>query len=228
MLVPLTRNIFEQLIPAVATSEQYSYCWGSFPDVIKRVSISAVGVSLIVIIHYFVHYSSFILLISGLIFGLYWFWGPVLSASLKNIACRRYQYAGFWQGRVLDVYVTEEVIGQEETVNQKGQLVVVENLEARINLEVGDRQGFTTTLQTPLKKFHRDIQPGQAALMVVMSNRPDLAKIDLCSDIYIPSRKIWVSDYPYLRRDVFIEVSNEIKTRLQNQREQEIDLDFSR
>ncbi|NES69969.1 MAG: phosphate ABC transporter permease, partial [Okeania sp. SIO2D1] len=42
MLVPLTRKTFEQLIPTVATSDQYKYYWGKFSDVLKRALISAV------------------------------------------------------------------------------------------------------------------------------------------------------------------------------------------
>ncbi len=155
--------------------------------------------------------SDRLVLITGLIAGLYWLWGPILWASLRNAECRKYQYCGFWQGRVLDIYITDEVTSQEETVNQKGQLVIVDNLEPRINLEVGDKTGFTTTLRAPLRKEHQGIVPGQAALMLIMSNQEDLSTITKVSDIYIPSRDVWVSDYPYLRRDLFVEISQEIK-----------------
>jgi len=111
----------------------------------------------------------------------------------------------------LDIYITDEVTSQEETVNQKGQLVIVDNLEPRINLEVGDKTGFTTTLRAPLRKDHQGIVPGQAALMLIMSNQEDLGRIAKVSDIYIPSRDVWVSDYPYLRRDLFVEMSQQIK-----------------
>ncbi len=138
-------------------------------------------------------------------------WAPILWASLKNAECRKYKYCGFWQGRVLDIYITDEVTSQEETVNKKGQLVIVDNLEPRINLEVGDKTGFTTTLTAPLQKSHQGIVPGQAALMLIMSNQEDLGRIAKVSDIYIPSREVWVSDYPYLRKDVFVEMSEQIK-----------------
>ncbi len=111
----------------------------------------------------------------------------------------------------MDIYITDEVTSQEETVNQKGQLVIVDNLEPRINLEVGDKTGFTTTLTAPLQKNHQGIVRGQAALMLIMSNQEDLGRIAKVSDIYIPSREVWVSDYPFLRKDVFVEMSQQIK-----------------
>lgn len=212
MLIPLTRETFQELIPAVATAAQYKYIWGKPPDFLRRMLISAVIVVLLVVVYNLAGSDvGPLVLISGLIAGLYWLWGPVLWASLRNAEFRKYQYSGFWQGRVLDVYITDEVTSQEETVNQRGQLVIVDNLEPRINLEVGDKTGFTTTLRAPLQKNHQGIAVGQAALMLVMSNREDLGIISKVSDIYIPSRNVWVSDYPYLRRDLFVEISEQIK-----------------
>ena len=212
MLIPLTRETFQELIPAVATGAQYKYIWGKPPDFLRRMLISAVIVILVLVVYSFVGADvGPLVLITGLIAGLYWLWGPILWASLQNAECRKYQYCGFWQGRVLDIYITDEVTSQEETVNQKGQLVIVDNLEPRINLEVGDKTGFTTTLRAPLRKEHQGIIPGQAALMLIMSNQEDLGRIAKVSDIYIPSRDVWVSDYPYLRRDLFVEMSQQIK-----------------
>lgn len=212
MLIPLTRETFQELIPAVATGAQYKYIWGKPPDFLRRMLISAVIVVVLLVVYNLAGSDiAPLVLITGLIAGLYWLWGPVLWASLRNAQCRKYQYCGFWQGRVLDVYITDEITSQEETVNQRGQLVIVDNLEPRINLEVGDKTGFTTTLRAPLQKNHQGIAPGQAALMLVMSNEEDLGIISKVSDIYIPSRNVWVSDYPYLRRDLFVEISEQIK-----------------
>jgi hypothetical protein len=212
MLIPLTRETFQELIPAVATGAQYKYIWGKPPDFLRRILISAVAVVLLLVVYNFAGSDvGPLVLIVGLIAGLYWLWGPIFWASLRNAECRKYKYCGFWQGRVLDIYITDEVTSQEETVNQKGQLVIVDNLEPRINLEVGDKTGFTTTLRAPLQKSHQGIVPGQAALMLIMSNQEDLGTIAKVSDIYIPSRDVWVSDYPYLRKDLFVEMSQQIK-----------------
>jgi len=212
MLIPLTQETFKELIPAVATGAQYKYMWGKPPDFLRRILISAVSVVLLLIIYNFAGADvAPLVLIAGLIAGLYWLWGPILWASLRNAECRKHKYCGFWQGRVLDIYITDEITSQEETVNQKGQLVIVDNLEPRINLEIGDKTGFTTTLRAPLRKDHQGIIPGQAALMLIMSDIEDLGRIAKVSDIYIPSRDVWVSDYPYLRRDLFVEMSQQIK-----------------
>ncbi len=220
MLIPLTRKTFEELIPAVATSDQYRYCWGKPADFIKRLLISGVCASAWIILEITVASDSIkpVLLILGLITILYWFWGPVVEASLRNIKCRKYPYCGFWQGKVIDYYLTEEVTSEQESVNQRGELIIIENLERRINVEVGDAQGFTTVIQAPLNRSHKKIHRGQVAQLIVMSFLDDLSSINQISDLYIPSQNLWVSDYPYLRRDTFIDLSRWVRSKQEARR----------
>jgi hypothetical protein len=62
----------------------------------------------------------------------------------------------------------------------------------------------------PLRRIHKGIAAGQVAEMLVMSYQPDLGRIAKTSDIYIPSLNRWVSDYPYLQREVFTQVSRKL------------------
>lgn len=212
MLVPLTRQKFEQLIPRIATGAQYRYCSGKSADFLRRLLISVVAVVVIIVLSILLGQGFNILsFLLGTIAALYWLWGPVLWASLRNAEYRRYKYSGFFRGRVLDVFVTEELIGKEETVSNKGDLVIVENRERRLNLEVGDETGFTTEIQVPLRREHQAIAPNQIAEMIVLSNQPDLSTIARVTDVYLPSRNLWVSDYPFLQRFMFVEVSRRIR-----------------
>ena len=211
MLVPLTREKFEQLIPLIATGLQYKYYWGKFSDFLQRLLISVIIATVILLIEVILRLPlGPVIFCLGLVGALYWLWGPVLWASLRNAKFRRYKYAGFFRGRVLDWWITEELIGTQETVNNKGDLVIVENREKRINLEVGDETGFTALLKAPLQVSHKIINRGQIAEMLVMSSTPDLSRIEEITDIYIPNRNLWVSDYPFLRQDYFKEVSRRI------------------
>lgn len=221
MLIPLTREKFEELIPAIATGAQYVYFSGKFSDFLKRLLISVVGILVLTVMTNFLGDGLRpFLLILGLVIGLYWLWGPVASAARRNFECRRYKYSGFWQGEVVDVFVTEDLIGTEERVNERGDLVIVENRERRLNLEVGDETGFMTSIRVPLRREHKAISRGDIAEMVVMSSRPDLSRIAKVSDIFLPRIDFWVSDYPYLRRDLFVEVSQEIGYRPPSSRPQ--------
>jgi hypothetical protein len=211
MLVPITREKFEQIVPSIATSQQYKYYWGKPTDFIQRLLISVVAVVVIWLIGKVSgDDASALVLLLQVVAGLYWFWSPVYWASLRNIKCRRFKYSGFWRGRVLDVYLSEDLVREEQTVNKLGELVIIENRERRLNLIVGDETGFTASIQAPLRRLYKGIKAGQIAEMLVLSTRADLEEIDLVTDVYLPSLNLWVGEYPYLARDVFIEVSDEL------------------
>jgi hypothetical protein len=212
MLVPLTRQKFEQLIPLIATGPQYKYYWGKVANFLQRLLVSVVTVVVILLIKFLfgLEFGS-VIFIFGVFGALFWLWYPVFEASIKNLKYRRYKYGGFFRGRILDWWITEELIGKQETVNSKGDLVIVENREKRINLEIGDDSGFTIEFDAPLRPAHKVITRGQVAELLVMSNRSDLSTIEEFSNIYIPSRDLWVSDYPYLRQDFFVEVSRRLR-----------------
>lgn len=208
MLVPLTRQKFEQVIPLIASGPQYKYYWGKFSSFIQRLLISVVAVVVILLVKVLFKFEfDLIVFILGIIGAFFWLWYPVFQASIRNSKCRRYKYCGFFRGRILDWWITDRLIGKQETVNSKGELVIVENREKRINLEIGDDTGFTIEFDAPLKPAYKVINRGLVAEMVVMSNRPDLSRIEEFSDVYIPNRDLWVSDYPYVRQDFFSEVS---------------------
>jgi len=211
MLKPLTREKMEQLIPLIATGNQYTYYWGKWSDVLNRLLISVVGIVVVLLLGLlFGDQGGALVLLLGGIVSLYWLWCPVYQASRRNSANRRFKYSGFWRGKVLEVFLTEELIGEEETVNQRGELVIVENRERWINLILGDETGFELEIQAPLQRIYKGIKPGQIAELLVLSNRIDLSQINKISDAYIPQRNIWVGQYPHIQRDIFIEVSRQL------------------
>ncbi len=211
MLIPLTRETFEQMIPAIATGPQYSYVWGRWRDFLRRLLISLVIVVALWIIGLLMGKTGESLkLLLYFIGGLYWFWSPVYIASVRNNTYRRFPYAGFWRGKVLDVYITEELLNEEQRADKFGELEIIENRERRINVEVGDREGFRATIQAPIKRRYKQIAKGQIAEMLILSKQPELERIDKITDIYLPQFDLWVGDYPFLRRDYFKVISSEL------------------
>ncbi|MDB9496287.1 hypothetical protein PN441_05225 [Spirulina major CS-329] len=212
MLVPITREKFEQLVPAIATGAQYAAAWGSIQDIVRRVLISVIGmVALLLLNVLFQGGAGGLKFFLGIIAGLYWLWAPVYWASLRNSKYRRWKYSGFWRGRILDVFISEDLIREEETFNQRGELVIVENRERRINLDIGDRSGFRTLVQAPLRRSHKLLKPGQKVECLVFSNQADLSEIKEVSDLHIPSQNLWVGEYPCLRRDFFLSLSADLR-----------------
>ena len=214
MLVPLTRATFEEIIPLIATGPQYTHYWGKPKDVLRRLLISVVAVvSALLLVQLIAGGSNELKLIFCTMAGLYWLWGPVFLASRRNANCRKLFYSGFWRGRVLEVFLTEELIGEEKTVNERGQLVIIENRERWINLVLGDRTGFTAEVQAPLRRIHKAIAPGETAELLILSRKSDLSRVSKITDAYLPAHNLWIGQYPYLRRDVFQQVSRKLKYR---------------
>jgi hypothetical protein len=212
MLVPLNRPTFEQVIPLIATGPQYLYYWGKSADFLRRLLISVVALTATWLIGKLMgEGAQTVKLIADIIAGLYWLWAPVYWASIRNARYRRYPYCGFWRGRVLEVSITEEVIRKEETVNEWGELVIVENCERKVNVIVGDRSGFRATVQAPIKRIYKAIAPGQVAELIVFSRQDDLSRIDRISDLHLPTQGFWLGEYPILRRDIFQSIRQEIR-----------------
>jgi hypothetical protein len=210
MLVPLTRETFDQVIPPIATGAQYSFVWGKVNDVLQRLLISLlIVVSIWLTGVVFGHGAQGVELICFIIGGMYWLWAPVYVASVRNNRYRRFPYLGFWRGRVLDIFITEELISETQQANQFGELVIVENRERRVNIKVGDRQGFRTIVQAPVKKTYKAIRKGMVAELLLLSKDAELERIDQISDLYLPELDLWVGDYPIARRDIFRDMSDQ-------------------
>lgn len=211
MLIPIKKKIAEEIIPVIATSNQYAYYWGNLQTILKNLFLSLVGILIIWLVCSVLgsRFQGFSLLLR-FVAGLYWLWGPVYWASLKNADYRRYPYVAFWRGYIFDVYVTEELINEQQMLNKLGDLITIENRQKKINIEVEDQTGFTANIKAPLRRIHKSINQGQAAEALLLSNDPDFLKIAKITDIYIPNRKLWVGEYPYLRRDTFLEIRSEL------------------
>lgn len=214
MLIPITQEKFEQLIPLIASAEQYQYYWGKTEDFLRRALISFVIVLIFFILGaIFGHGFDAIRLVFQIVGGLYWFWSPIYSASIKNAEYRRFPYCCFWRGKIIDVYLTEEIVRSQEEVDKLGRLLKVENRERRINLELGDKQGFLARIQAPVEPIHRNLKAGQSIELLILSNDRNLERQIRVTDAYVPRLDLWVGLYPYVRRDVFWDVREQLRAR---------------
>lgn len=209
MLIPLKREIAEQIIPTIATASQYRYYWGNVQNILKNLFISLVAVLIIWLFGILINAQG-LSLVLRFVAGLYWLWCPIYWASIKNADYRRYPYIAFWRGNIFDVYITEELINQQEMLNKLGDLITIENRQKKLNLDIEDDTGFQTIIQAPLKRIYKVINPGQKVEALVLSNDPDFITIDKITDVYIPRHQLWLGDYPYLRRDIFLNVRQDL------------------
>lgn len=211
MLISLKPEAINDLIPAIATGRQYLYYWRNLQTFLKNLFISLVGVLVFWLVGgIFGEGAEGLSLILRVIAGLYWLWSPIYWASVRNAKFRRYNYSGYWRGRVLDIYLTEELINEESAIDKLGRLVIVENRQKKFNLEIGDKSGFRAVISSPLQRIYKAIKPGDAVEALLLSNDPDLMRIAQVTDVFIPRHKLWLGEYPFLRRDLFLDIRREL------------------
>lgn len=207
MLIPLRPGELNKLIPAVASSEQFSSALGNPRKILQRVMISSIGGIITLLIYGSqVGSSSSIWLVIGVCLLLYLLWGPILEASKRNAQLRRYSSAALFDGQIRDVFTRERVENRHEQANRLGELELVENRRTWMVIELEDEDGYLGRISFPMDKKHQQIREGLKIRCLVLSQRKDLSRIDAFSDAWLPSQKIWVGEYPYLLRPAFEEL----------------------
>jgi hypothetical protein len=229
VITPLKRKKFNELIPSVPTSDQYEYYWGGSQDIFKRILIS---VALLVTFSLLYartpdNFWGLLMFICAGLGGLYWMLGPVSSAIIRNSKLRKISQCGFWQAEVVDVYLSEEVLSKQENFDSRGRLDISYNTESFFNIELGDRTGFVTTLRVPMRREYKRIQPRQTVCMLLLSNDPTFRRVSkITTDAFLPQLNIWVGDYPYLRRDVFMDLIRYMLARDRQVEDIEVEEDY--
>jgi len=216
MITPLKRKKFDELIPAVPTSDQYQYFWGQSQDVFRRVLISVAMLVTFSLLYTRTpdNFWGVLMFICAGLGGLYWMLGPVSTAIRKNMKLRKLSQCGFWEAEVLDAYLSEEVLSRQEDFDRRGRMEVSYDTQSFFNLELGDRTGFKTTIRAPMRREYKRIKLNQKVCMLLLSNDPKFRRVSkTTTDAYLPEINLWVSDYPYLRRDVFSDLTRYMLSR---------------
>ena len=209
MLIPVSPSELSRLIPAVATGPQFNACSGDPRKLLQRVLISVIGGVLTLLVSQTIAFNSrfsSLWLVSGVILLLYILWGPILEASRRNAALRRYPAAAIFEGRVADLFSREVVEERREQADRNGRLELVENRRTWLCLELEDEDGSLGQVRFQFEKKHQAIRRGMLVRCLVLSERRDFSRIGALSDAWLPQPKLWVGQYPYLLRPAFEEL----------------------
>ena len=208
MLIPLKPAEFNKLIPAVATGNQFSSALGNPRKILQRVMISSIGGVITLLISQNQVASQFysLWLIIGVSFLLYILWGPILEASKKNSLMRKYPFSALFIGELTNIRLVEKIVNRHEQANNRGELELVEDRRTWMNIELIDEDGFLSNMSFPIEKDYQSIREGMKIRCLVMSNSNSFNRISAISDAWIPSRRIWVGEYPYLLKPAFEEL----------------------
>ena len=208
MLIPLRQNELDKLIPSVATSNQFTSALGNPRKILQRIIISSIGGVITLLISQSQVTSQFysIWLILGVVFLLYLLWGPILEASRKNAKLKKYSFAAIFDAEIIDIYTQERVEDTQEKANKMGQLELVENRRKWLVLEIGDEDGYLSKIEFPLETKHQPISQGTLIRGLIFSNNKDFSNILNISDAWLPRKRLWVGEYPFLLKPAFEEL----------------------
>jgi hypothetical protein len=209
MLIPVSPAEFNRLIPPVATGPQFNACSNDPRKLLQRVLISVIGGVLTLLVSQTLAFNSrfsSLWLVAGVILVLYILWGPILEASRRNAALRRYPAAAIFEGRVADLFTREVVEERHEQADRSGRLELVENRRTWLCLELAEEDGYLGQVRFQFEKKHQLIRRGMLIRCLVLSERRDFSRIGALSDAWLPQAKLWVGEYPYLLRPAFEEL----------------------
>lgn len=209
MLLPLKTEQLNDLLPPIPTSDQYNYYWGTGQDLFRRILISVAVATIAWILHFrFINTPwELVIFILGALGAFYWLLGPVPVAMQRNAQLRKYPYSALWYATIDDCYLSEEISTKQEEVDDRGRLDVSYATESFINLELGDDNDLYLSYRVPMQRGFKRIEPDQTICLIIFAADPKFQRISrFTSDAYIPQLRLWVSDYPYLRRDSFKEL----------------------
>jgi hypothetical protein len=145
MLLELTPEECEAVIPLVPTRLQYAAYWSdALKSVGRIITAILVGVALLVLSRAFGEGSFLgaVSFLAGFLSLLYPFlWGPLYTISRRQLAFREIPYAGLFFGQVLSTRRYEVVVEEREKVDEEGQLYIEEVRERQFEMEIGDETG---------------------------------------------------------------------------------------
>ncbi len=214
MLLELTPEECEAVIPLVPTRLQYAAYWSdALKSVGRIITAILVGVALLVLSRAFGEGSFLgaVSFLAGFLSLLYPFlWGPLYTISRRQLAFRDIPYGGLFFGQVLSTRRYEVVVEEREKVDEEGQLYIEEVRERQFEMEIGDETGVLYRVRARDDPRYRRIVKKQSVLALVKAYSRDLRRRPTLSEVYVVKLGEWVGDVSYLDREAFLELADEL------------------
>lgn len=198
-IVILSPQELDRVLPVLPFSEQADFFAGGAAQAVQRWGAS---LALTVLLS-----KAALLAATTLTWPLWWPWA---RAANKNFGVRsKVEYGGIWRTRVLRVETGNRPrprFGEEEELRTMPRFSAMKTC----TIVVGEENGAQTSLVLPFDARYEYLRPGQPAEVLVLSNSTSFSDIKAIKDVYLPDKRLWLAEYPYIDRAEFVEVSLEI------------------
>ena len=199
----LSPQELERVLPVVPFSAQANYFNGGAAQAVQRWGAS---LALTVLLS-----KIAVLAASTLTWPLWWPWA---QAASKNYSLRKQSaYAGLWRTQILEVEARgrpRPPVGGNSN-GRKGNSSSMFSTMRTTRVLLGDPEGAQTEFVLPQDARYELVQPGQPAELIVLSETPTFESFKAVKDVYLPDCGLWLSEYPYLDRTEFLELSLEVE-----------------
>jgi hypothetical protein len=214
MLLELTPEECESVIPLVPTRLQYAAYWSDALNSVGRIITAIlVGVALLVLSRAFGEGSFLgaVSFLAGFLSLLYPFlWGPLYTISRRQLAFREIPYGGLFFGQVLSTRRYEVVVEERKKLDEDGELYIEEVRERQFEMEIGDETGVLYRVRARDDPRYRRIVKKQSVLALVKAYSRDLRRRPTLSEVYVVKLGEWVGDVSYLDREAFLQLADEL------------------
>lgn len=199
-IVILNPEELDRVLPVLPFSEQADFFAGGAAQAVQRW-----GASLALTVLFS---KAALLAATSLTWPLWWPWA---RAANKNFGIRsKVEYGGIWRTRILGVESGNRPrpkFGEEEELRTMPRFSAMKTC----TIVVGEENGAQTKLVLPFDARYEYLRPGQPAEVLVLSSSTSFSDIKAIKDVYLPDKRLWLAEYPYIDRAEFVEVSLDIE-----------------
>jgi hypothetical protein len=227
-IVLLSPQELDRVLPVVPFWTQASFFNGGAAQAVQRWGAS---LALTVLLS-----KAALLAATSLTWPLWWPWA---QAAVKNYGLRKQAgYAGLWRTEVLEVEsrgrprvqyggafdaaASRRTAGDQERSENRGSSSSSSSSSSfgpsrfstmrTTRFVLGDPEGGATTeVVLPHDARYDLVRPGQPAELIVLSFTPTFESFKAVKDVYLPDCGLWLSEYPFLDRTEFLELSLDIE-----------------
>lgn len=203
-IVILSPDELDRVLPVLPFAAQADYFTGGAAQAVQRW-----GASLALTVLFS---KAALLAATSLTWPLWWPWA---RAANRNYGIRsKMEYGGIWRTRILEI----EKGGRPRARfgDSKDETPRFSTMKTS-RIVVGEENGAQTELVLPYDARFDVLQIGEVAEVVVLSNSTSFNDIKAIKDVYLPDSGLWLSEYPYIDRAEFLEISLDVEREISSE-----------
>jgi hypothetical protein len=194
----LSEREFATLVPRTPTGKQYrSQLAGSPANLAEKLGLSLLGLLLAQPLGAAIAAPA----------CTYAAWRPVVDAALRNSKARARPYAGIWHSVILNFSIFDPNANGPDGPSASN--TVSEELLSVIT--VGDATGVRIDIRVPYCRSHAQLARSDDAFLTVVSKSAGFESFSALNEMYVPSKDVFVSDYPFVNRLTFNKLVRELR-----------------